>query len=128
MRLSKIEFNGYKRLSSASCNVDGPAIAFIGPNESGKSSVLQGLQWLTDPSSRPLSAAEKSRRRPPHPKSTYVVRAHFRIEDDDIALLRQLNVDAVPQIDRKTVTAFRFGRRADGHPVTGLDKIGRAHV
>lgn len=47
MQLSTIEFNGYKRLDRASCNVDGHTIAFIGPNESGKSSVLRGLEWLT---------------------------------------------------------------------------------
>ena len=120
MRLSTIEFNGYKRLSEASCNVDGPAIAFIGPNESGKSSILQGLAWLTDPSNRVLDAVEQSRRKPPDPQSTLVVRAHFRIDDDDIALLGQLDIDPTPPVGRKTVTTFRLSRRADGGRVTGL--------
>ena len=48
MRLMRIEFRGFKRLVSASCNVDGKLVAFLGPNEAGKSSVLEGLAWLTD--------------------------------------------------------------------------------
>lgn len=46
MRLTRIEFNGYKRLAQTSCNVDGKLIAFVGPNEAGKSSVLEALAWL----------------------------------------------------------------------------------
>lgn len=48
MRLMRIEFHGFKRLVSASCNFDGILIAFLEPNEAGKSSVLEGLAWLTD--------------------------------------------------------------------------------
>ena len=47
MRLSRIQFNGYKRLAKTGCNVDGRLIAFVGPNEAGKSSVLEALHWLS---------------------------------------------------------------------------------
>lgn len=47
MRLTSIEFNGYGRLLSTRCNVDGKIIALVGKNEAGKSTVLAGLEWLT---------------------------------------------------------------------------------
>lgn len=83
--------------------------------------MLQGLAWLTDPSDRPLDPQERNRRKPPEPLSTLVVRAHFRVDDEDIRLLGQLDIDPVPPVDRKTVTRFRISRRADGTRVTGLD-------
>lgn len=74
MRLSTIEFNDYKRLDRASCNVDGHTIAFIGPNESGKSSVLQGLAWLTDDrdDAACLYASRIAGRDPTMARSSYV--------------------------------------------------------
>jgi len=47
MRLTKVEITGYKRLAHASCNPDGRLIALLGPNEAGKSSVLEALAWLS---------------------------------------------------------------------------------
>lgn len=127
MRLSTIEFNGYKRLDQTSCNVDGHTIAFIGPNESGKSSVLQGLAWLTDDDrdDPALSLREQNRRTRPD-SDTLVVRAHYRLDPDDIEALRGLNIDPSAPIDAKTVTQFRFSRRKDGGHVTGLSTtVGR---
>lgn len=121
MRLSTIEFNGYKRLDRASCNVDGHTIAFIGPNESGKSSVLHGLAWLTDDDrdDPALSLREQNRRMRPD-SDALVVRARYRLAPDDLEALRNLNIDVSAPIDAKTVTEFRFSRRKDGGYVTGL--------
>lgn len=120
MWLSTIEFNGYKRLDRASCNVDGHTIAFIGPNESGKSSVLLGLAWLTDDGDDvALSLREQNRRTRPG-DDTLVVRARYRLDPDDIEALRGLNVDPSAPIDARTVTEFRFSRRKDGGHVTGI--------
>lgn len=120
MRLSTIEFNGYKRLDRASCNVDGHTIAFIGPNESGKSSVLRGLAWLTENGTDvPLSLREQNRRTRPS-DDTLVVRAHYRLDGDDIEAMRGLDVDPSAPIDVKNVTEFRLSRRKDGSHVTGI--------
>lgn len=121
MRLSTIEFDGYKRLDRASCNVDGHTIAFIGPNESGKSSVLQGLAWLTDDDrdDPALSLREQNRRTRPD-SNALVVRARYRLDPDDLEALSNLNIDPSAPIDAKTVTEFRFSRRKDGGHVTGV--------
>lgn len=130
MRLSTIEFNGYKRLDRASCNVDGHTIAFIGPNESGKSSVLQGLAWLTDDDrdDPALSLREQNRRTRPD-SDTLVVRARYRLDLDDLEALRNLNIDPSAPIDAKTVTEFRLCRRKDGGHVTGISTtVGRNRI
>lgn len=118
MQLSTIEFRGYKRLVEAQCNVDGKVIAFVGPNESGKSSVLQGLQWLTG-GVRPLRVQEQNRDDRPESEAL-VVRARYRIDDDDVEALERLDLDVEPAISRKTVTEFRVSRRVDGTLITGL--------
>lgn len=120
MRLSEVEFRGYKRLVEAECNVLGKVIALVGPNESGKkSSVLQGLQWLTDTPPRHLRIQEQNRDAPPE-SETLVVRARYKLDEDDIEALNQLDLDVEPAITAKTVTEFRLSRRADGTTVTGI--------
>jgi len=46
MKCTRVEFAGYRRLMNANCSLDDRLIAFVGPNEAGKSTVLQGLAWL----------------------------------------------------------------------------------
>lgn len=96
----------------------GKVIALVGPNESGKSSVLQGLQWLTD-TPRHLRIQEQNRDAPPE-SETLVVRARYKLDEDDIEALNQLDLDVEPAITAKTVTEFRLSRRADGTTVTGI--------
>lgn len=120
MQLSTIEFTGYKRLANATCNVDGPVIAFIGPNESGKSSVLRGLAWLTDPEPGALPSRDRNRLRPPG-SQTIVVRAKYRLEKDDLEALKAAQLELSGPITSQTVTEFRFSRRADGTVATGVD-------
>lgn len=120
MQLSEIDFNGYKRLSEASCNVDGHVIALVGPNEAGKTSVLRGLEWLTAEGREiPLLAREQNRKMRPAPQAS-VVRAHFRLGRDDIEALRGLDIDPSEPIDLQNVTGFRVARRTDGIQVSGI--------
>ena len=121
MQLSKIEFNGFKRLDRTSCNVDGQTIAFIGPNEAGKTSVLRGLEWLTgeyDDAALPLR--DQNRRQRPT-DDALIVRAHYRLEADDIEALKRLDLDTDRSLSLKSVTHFRLSRRKDGQHVTGLE-------
>lgn len=48
MKAYKLRFHGYKRLADTGCNVDGRMIAFLGPNEAGKSTVLNALDWFSN--------------------------------------------------------------------------------
>lgn len=121
MQLWKIEFNGYKRLDKTSCNVDGKTIAFIGPNEAGKSSVLRGLAWLHGVTGdSPLPARDQNRRNPPD-DSALVVRAHYRLDGGDIEALAQLGLDTDQLPSLENTTRFRLSRVKDGAIRTGID-------
>jgi len=120
MKLFEIEFNGYKRFQEAKCNVDGPLVAFVGPNESGKSSLLGGLAWLTNEGSHSLTARDQNRRNQPNDEDL-VVRARYRIDADDVAAITDLGLDtdALPSLE--SVSQFRLSRKRDGQQVTGVD-------
>ncbi|MHC9046308.1 AAA family ATPase [Microbacterium saperdae] len=121
MQLSTIEFNGFKRLHNASCNVDGQTVAFIGPNEVGKTSVLRGLAWLTAELDDPrLPLREQNRRNRPNDEAL-VVRAHYRLDATDIDGLRGLDLDVDRVLDASTVRTFRLSRRTDGEHRTGIE-------
>jgi energy-coupling factor transporter ATP-binding protein EcfA2 len=120
VQLIGIEFYGYKRLDGTKCNVAGRTIAFIGPNEAGKSSVLQALAWLTDPDAGALSFREQNRTRRPA-SDDVVVRARYRLDDSDIKVLQQLPIDPDVQLNLKTVRGYRESRQTDGLRRNGLD-------
>lgn len=80
MRATKIEFNGYRRLRLTRCNVDAKLIAFLGPNEAGKSSVLDGLEWFDGESALP----SRDRYRPAKPSdSASVVKVTYTLSKAD---------------------------------------------
>lgn len=120
MQLRQIEFNGYKRLRRAACNVDSKTIAFIGPNEVGKSSVLKGLAWLTtDADDAALPARELNRAQRPD-GDALIVRAIYRLDASDIEALGALDLDTDQEISLDSISEFRLSRKQDGTVVTGL--------
>lgn len=113
MQLTRIKFEGYKRLAKTQCSVDGRTIAFIGPNEAGKSSVLQGLQWLTQEPGVPLRPADLNRSMSAVGTEP-VVQADFRLDASDIAALHELDISPATPISLRTVKILRVSRTADG--------------
>ncbi|UTT62125.1 AAA family ATPase [Microcella humidisoli] len=99
--------------------MDGHTIAFIGPNESGKSSVLRGLSWLTEDGDSPLPLRDQNRRERPR-EDALIVLARYRLEAEDLEALRELDIDPSSPIDASNVKEFRLSRRLDGGHVTGL--------
>jgi len=110
VRLCGIYFFGYKRLANTSCNVDGRLIAFLGPNESGKSSVLEALDWLSAGDDE-LPAHRVSRGQSVKPDES-VVRARFLLDDDDQAELADL--DLVGSLSEFSVYRDRDGTKRTG--------------
>lgn len=88
MRCINIGFKGYKRLADTSCNTDGKMIAFVGPNEAGKSSVLEGLDWLSHGDGE-LHSSQANRTAPPA-EHDFVVWARFALSEDDLAAIAQI--------------------------------------
>lgn len=112
MRCTRINFEGYKRLADTGCNVDGNIIAFVGLNEAGKSSLLEGLVWLTDDDAEALPVTLINRSHEVA-DSARVVWAHYELDQGDLELLSDLDF-AVPP------TTFVLERRRNGTPATGF--------
>jgi energy-coupling factor transporter ATP-binding protein EcfA2 len=111
LRAFKIEIRGFKRLSNAACNVDGKMIAFLGPNEAGKSSVLQALSWFSEPDT-PLAPRLATRGQTLNP-SEPVVRVTYALGNEDRAA-----IDDLPM--RNTVKSFTVAKYANGETRYGL--------
>ncbi len=114
MRLTKVHIRGYKRLADASCNLDGRLVALLGPNEAGKSSVLEALAWLSEEDSGELPGPSRSRSVPQHSATQPVVYTRFALEADDHAALSDLDTDDKPH-------AFIFAKMLDGTWQTNVE-------
>nr|WP_306237674.1 AAA family ATPase [Ornithinimicrobium sp. HY1745] len=108
--MTKIKFGGYKRLLDTGCNVDADLIAFVGPNEAGKTTVLEALAWLTeggvlDP--RKVNRTVETTLRGP------VVTAIFALEASDLEALSDVDTAVEPRTlsysrDREGATQMKF--------------------
>lgn len=83
MRLGKIRVNGFRKLVESECTTPGKLIAFVGPNEAGKSSLLQALLTLEDDEEDAIALGDR-------PRATSVsddasaVECWFRLSPDDV--------------------------------------------
>jgi hypothetical protein len=59
MRLLTVEINGFRRLNEVKMNLDEPVAAIVGPNEAGKSSLLDALRSLND--EEPIAHRDQTR-------------------------------------------------------------------
>lgn len=113
MRCIRIEYHGFKRLADTSCNTDGKLIAFLGPNEAGKSTVLEGLDWLSH-AEEPLLGRLRNRTLKASDAKGAIVRATFGLTDADRAAVVHLPLRDQP-------SRFITARYADGSLRTGVE-------
>lgn len=93
-------------MAETGCNTDGRILAFVGANESGKTSLLDALVWLTDGFVDPLPPTIASRNFALQDEQA-VVRATFELEKVDHDLLEDL--DLAERIDRVTLQKSKNG-------------------
>jgi predicted ATP-dependent endonuclease of OLD family len=113
MRCIRIEYHGFKRLADTSCNTDGKLIAFLGPNEAGKSSVLQGLDWLSH-AEEPLLSQLRNRNLKASEAQGAIVRSTFALSDADRQAIAHLPFQG-------RALRFTVGRWVDGVVRTGVE-------
>lgn len=111
MRAISIQFYGYKRLADTQCNTDSKMVAFLGPNEAGKSSVLSGLDWFSN-GTGPLDPKAFNRGQDKD-DSKAVVRVRYALDDEDRQIIKDLG--AV-----EDATTFILARYPDGTHRTGI--------
>lgn len=91
MHSLKIRFEGYKRLAKTSCNTDGRILAFVGSNESGKSSMLEGLVWLTNRQDDELPVVYQNRSLS-MADDDVVVEAIYELDGEDVESIQDLDL------------------------------------
>lgn len=111
MRVSRIEFNGYRRLAKTATGIDGPLTAFIGFNEAGKTTVLRGLRWFTHGGQ--VSPVDHNRSRPPASDHSAVVKVFYELDDDDKNAFADIAMDNQP-------TTLVLYKKRDGNRIRSL--------
>jgi AAA15 family ATPase/GTPase len=92
MRLTSIQLHGYRRFSTKqTLMVENKLIALVGPNEAGKSSVLDALRWL-NPDVAGLTPDVFSRQTKSDDNQR-IIEAKFRLSDDDLYKLYEFATD-----------------------------------
>lgn len=111
MRVSRVEFAGYRRLAKTGTGIDGSLTAFVGFNEAGKTSLLRALAWFTNDD--PFSSIDYNRSRPPEDDEAPVVTVFYELDDDDKNAFAHLSMDGPP-------TSLVLYRKRDGNRVRRL--------
>lgn len=109
MRLLKLRLHGYRRFREPqTLRVEGRLVALVGPNEGGKTSILEALvrvteetQFSTDPAKRELSRGASIK------PDQVVLAALFAVEPKDL-------VNIPTGLDASWITTFWCQKRADG--------------
>lgn len=94
MRLVKAEIQGFGRLAIGKINLDSKVIAVVGPNEAGKTTLLNALAYVDNGAT--LSASERSRGMSVDDSAT-VVRVQYLLDDDDKAAVERFDLEEAPQ-------------------------------
>lgn len=107
MELVAFSLEGYRRFrDKTSVKLVGRLIAFVGPNEAGKSSVLEAMASLHD--DEPFKQRDRPRRSELLPKLSW----HFKLTDEDKALL--VDIHGTESIQRVVVTR-QWERKTSWH-------------
>lgn len=93
MRLENVKIHGFRRLVDTGCFISGKLTAFVGPNEAGKSSLLDALLSTNDPDEIPVR--DRPRGREPGERDT-AIQLRFRLEADDLAALSHISAAQTP--------------------------------
>lgn len=84
MRLESIKIHGFRRLSDTGCFFSGKLTAFVGPNEAGKSTLLDALMSTNEPAAVPPRDRPRGREVSDHDGC---LKLRFRLEADDVKAL-----------------------------------------
>ncbi len=94
MRLINAKISGFRRFQNTGINLDGRLIAVVGPNESGKTSLLAALSRLED--GEPIARRDLTRGTSPAAEHT-VIEARYLLSEEDRDLVKELGGTGEPR-------------------------------
>lgn len=92
--LDHLEIIGYRRLLEADAYVGRKTVAFVGPNEAGKSSVLSALRLFDSDDPVPERDASRSQRGQALDPNRAVVKLSFTLDESQLTLAKALPINA----------------------------------
>ncbi len=104
MELLKLKLSGFRRFESSSIDLLGRLVAIVGPNEAGKSSILEALTRLN--TDEPLADLDLTRGTSPAEGAT-ILSARFVLDGDDKAA-----IDHIPEA--RSASQFLVTKRRNG--------------
>ncbi|MDO4076038.1 AAA family ATPase [Clavibacter michiganensis] len=109
MILEHVHISGYKRLVDASAYVGRKAVALVGPNEAGKSSVLQALALMNDGEPVEPSTYSRTLRKTTRKALDEVVKMTFLLDQSVLDSFSALPISDIPKyfVLRKHVNGER---------------------
>ena len=125
MRLVTVTIHGFKRFAEpTTMRVDGDITALVGPNEAGKTSVLQALVHMND---REAFTASEMSRGIEASEHRHPVELRFLLEPDDIAALSE--IPGTSDIRWYTISKAQDGSMSfKVTPTVRRDVSGRTHI
>ncbi|WP_181427478.1 AAA family ATPase [Curtobacterium sp. MCPF17_011] len=94
MRLTSARIRGFGRLVDTKINLDAKLIAVVGPNEAGKSTLLDALAHLNGPKEVP--SARRSRGAVGIADNSRAIEATFQLDEEDRGALKDLDLEEMP--------------------------------
>lgn len=101
---------GYRRLLKADAYVGRKTVAFVGPNEAGKSTILSALRLFASDDAVPASDATRSQRGQDLDPNRVIVKLSFTLDDEQRTLAKDLPIEA-DKLRHLTFTKLASGKR-----------------
>jgi predicted ATPase len=122
LRLTKVKINGFGRIAKGSIDLVPRVVAIVGPNEAGKSTLLDALFYLTDRDA-PLPLNRRSRTARPEDNTT-VVSGIYVLEKHETASFLDLELEHLPKMVTVSRHAGNTTRYINIDPPVERSKIG----